>query len=59
MDEGTEHASRAIGRAGLKPDLSLQQSITYIPIVLSLLPKSNGCVTAAAQQEAEPPNQKG
>ena len=26
MDEGAEHASRAIGRAGLEPDLSSQVS---------------------------------
>lgn len=25
----------------------------------NLVPRSNGCVTAAAQHEADPPNQKG
>lgn len=61
MTEHCRHGLRSICCASLKADLdcAIDQSNAPLGNYSRGIPKSRGCVTAAAQQEAEPPNQKG
>ena len=63
VHESVKHALGAIGGAGLQADLyyiSLLANSSTVGCRSAIsLPRSNGCVTVAAKQLADPPNQNG
>lgn len=62
IGKGTQHRRGCVGCTCLKSDLDYTVS-AWISALLSMgsgdLPKSKGCVAAAAQQAEDPPNQNG